>query len=499
LKLDQLLEGLSYKCLNGSIEAEIHDMDTDSRSIGPGGLFIALKGSTSDGHDYLEQARARGAAGALVEHQVPGILPDVGFTVVEVEHLSAQIAVIASRFYGQPSHHMSLIGITGTNGKTSVAQMLADAFESLEETVSVFGTIGNRIGHLLFETANTTMEPVALQRMFKKALDAGTTRLIMEVSSHGLDLGRVDHTRFSGAVFTNLTEDHLDFHPDMEAYFKAKVKLFEINEGSAVVNLDDPYGERLISMLRDAHKPVITYGLSETCDIRATDLLWKPGYTTYKLKTSDYEVEVAVPGLGRIQVYNSLAVFAVLVSLGYGQEEVLHASGALKSVPGRMERIQGDWPFDIFVDFAHTPDALRNVLEISRELTQSQLKVLFGCGGDRDRKKRPVMGKLAAMLADVIYLTSDNPRTEDPQRILEEILHGIPKAASAKVKVIPDRKNAIRTAIQSLKQGDVLLLAGKGHEPYQIIGHEKHHFDDREEALKAIEALLNYKKGNTEA
>jgi UDP-N-acetylmuramoyl-L-alanyl-D-glutamate--2,6-diaminopimelate ligase len=164
-----------------------------------------------------------------------------------------------------------------------------------------------------------------------------------------------------------------------------------------------------------------------------------------------------------------------------------------------MERIQGDWPFDIFVDFAHTPDALRNVLEISRELTQSQLKVLFGCGGDRDRKKRPVMGKLAAMLADVIYLTSDNPRTEDPQRILEEILHGIPKAASAKVKVIPDRKNAIRTAIQSLKQGDVLLLAGKGHEPYQIIGHEKHHFDDREEALKAIEALLNYKKGNTEA
>lgn len=494
LNLECLLEGLSCECLKGQLNVEINGIQTDSRSIGPGNLFIAMEGITTDGHRFLSQAASQGAIAALVEKSKEALNLDLessGFhCVVRVESLSRNLALLGSRFYENPSEAMTVIGITGTNGKTSVAQMLADALESLGKRVGVFGTIGNRIGDQTFETQNTTPEPVALQRLFRNAVNAGASHLIMEVSSHGLELGRVDHTHFKCAVFTNLTEDHLDFHGDMESYFQAKLRLFEMNQGIAVVNWEDAYGKRLVERLRASGKQVVTYGLSRVCDFRADEIAWTPLGTEFILNMPEDESKVCVPGLGRIQVFNALAVFATLSVLGFQTDAVIRSSGSLKAVPGRMERIDGIWPFDVFVDFAHTPDALRNVLEIAREMTKGKLRVLFGCGGDRDRIKRPVMGQLAATLADEVFLTSDNPRTESAESILAEVLAGIPETVMGKVLVEVDRHLAIQTAVRRLEEGDVLILAGKGHEPYQIIGTTKHHFDDREEALEALKAVM---------
>jgi len=494
LELESLLEGLSYECLKGHLDIEIKGMHTDSRKIGTGDLFIALEGVTTDGHHFLSQASSQGAVAAFVEKSEADLNLDLSSTgfqcVLRVHDLDNCLALLGSRFYGNPSEAMTVIGITGTNGKTSVAQMLADALESQGKRVGVFGTIGNRIGDLTFETQNTTPEPVALQRLFRTAVDAGVSHLIMEVSSHGLELGRVDYTKFSCAVFTNLTEDHLDFHGDMETYFQAKMKLFTMNQGTAAINWEDAYGKRLVEALRASGKPVVTYGLSQDCDFSASEIAWTASGTEFILNMPSAKSKVCVPGLGRIQVYNALAVFASLSVLGFDPDAVIRSAGSLKAVPGRMERIEGKWPFDVFVDFAHTPDALRNVLEIAREMTQGRLYVLFGCGGDRDRMKRPVMGQLAAALADAVFLTSDNPRTEKPELILAEILAGIPEALMNKVRVETDRRTAIQTAVQHMKEGDVLIMAGKGHEPYQIIGTTKYHFDDREEAAEALKAIL---------
>ena len=494
LKLECLLEGLTFECLNGRLDVEINGMQTDSRSVGTGDLFIALEGVTTDGHNYLSQAARQGAAAAFVEKTKEALNQDLdsfGFQcVVRVEDLSGCLALLGSRFYENPSEAMTVIGITGTNGKTSVAQMLSDALESQGTRVGVFGTIGNRIGDQTFETQNTTLEPVSLQRLFRTAVNAGTSHLIMEVSSHGLELGRVDHTHFSCAVFTNLTEDHLDFHGDMESYFQAKLKLFDMNQGTAVVNWEDAYGKRLVERLRASGKPVVTYGLSQKCDFSASEIAWTYKGTEFLLNMPGTKSKVCVPGLGRIQVFNALAVFAALYVLGFDTDAVIRSAAGLNPVPGRMERIEGNWPYDVFVDFAHTPDALKNVLEIVREMTRGKLHVLFGCGGDRDRLKRPVMGRLAATLADAVYLTSDNPRTEPAESILSEILAGIPEALMGKVLVEIDRRNAIQAAIRRLEKGDVLILAGKGHEPYQIIGTTKYHFDDREEALEALKVVM---------
>lgn len=486
LKLRDLLKFTSYECLYGDLDVEIMGVVTDSRRVRSGDLFIALKGATVDGCDYLGQAAVQGAAAALVERQVePEILKGFG-CVVLVEGLHSRLAELGARFFQQPSEQMEVIGITGTNGKTSVAQMLGDALETLDERVGVFGTIGNRILDQRYETQNTTLEPIELQRHFRKAADAGVTRLVMEVSSHGLELGRVDHTRFSLAIFTNLTEDHLDFHPTMEAYFLAKSKLFEMNHGISAINLDDPYGQRLVERLRALKKPVLTYGLSEACDVRAKEVVWTPAGTRFDLVADQLELTVAVPGLGKFQVYNALAVFTALLALGYDGTQLLEASKGFRAVPGRMEHLVGQWPFDVFVDFAHTPDALKNILEISRELTRGRLWVLFGCGGDRDRLKRPVMGRLAAEMADRVVLTSDNPRSESPEAILREIFEGIPEDLRQKAVVYVDRREAIRIAVQDLQPGDVLVLAGKGHETYQITGSQKEPFDDREEARHAL-------------
>jgi UDP-N-acetylmuramoyl-L-alanyl-D-glutamate--2,6-diaminopimelate ligase len=471
------------------MNVEISGIENDSRRVESGDLFVAVCGETVDGHDFLDSAVSRGASALLVDAEIfKGRMPqDSLITVVAMNNIKAQLSKIASHFYGHPSERFEVMGITGTNGKTSIAQMLADALESCGEEVAVFGTIGNRIGKTTYETTNTTLEPIALQRLFKTAADSGVTTLIMEVSSHGLELGRVDDTRFDGAIFTNLTEDHLDFHPDMEAYFQAKKKLFLMNHGVSIINADDAYGLRLAAELRTAGKSVLTYGMSVGRDVYASEVVWLTGATRYRLRTPDFETEVTVSGLGRIQVYNTLAVFAALYARGFTALSLITVSKQLKGVPGRMERIDGNRPYDVFVDFAHTPDALKNVLSISRELTQGRLKVVFGCGGDRDRKKRPIMGAIASELADEIFITSDNPRTENPAVILDEVVSGVQPDQHSKVQIEMDRRKAIYMAVLGLKVGDVLVIAGKGHETYQIIGREKFHFDDREIAVMALE------------
>lgn len=489
MTLETLLTGLPFTCLKGALDVEISDIENDSRRVGKGALYIALRGATVDGHVFLQNAIACGAVAVLIESEkyAEALQNDNDITIVVLEKPVQYLALLASKFFGYPSERMNIIGITGTNGKTSVAQMISDALGSFGEKTAVFGTIGNRIGNSFYETSNTTLEPIALQRLFKKAADEGISTLVMEVSSHGLELGRVNETRFTCAVFTNLTEEHLDFHETMEAYYQAKKRLFLINQGISIINVDDAYGLRLSEELMLLGKPVLTYGLAERCDFNASDVVWLSDGTRYLLKMPEFHSEVKVCGFGRIQVYNTLAVFAVLHAMGYSSKSLVEAAAYLRSVPGRMEHVGEQKEADVFVDFAHTPDALKNVLLISRELTKGQLKVVFGCGGDRDRKKRPMMGRIASSLADEMIITSDNPRTEDPDAILLEIMDGVVQEKKSEVRINRDRKEAIRAAVLGLKQGDVLVVAGKGHENYQIIGREKFHFDDREEVLKALE------------
>ena len=468
---------------------DVGGMSADSRRIRPGDLFFALTGESADGHGYLEDAMKRGAVAAIVERPVQ----DCGLEQFITPDTREALALAAAEFYGHPSRRFPLIGVTGTNGKTTITFLVRQLLMHEGISCGLLGTVQNIMGVDEIETAElTTAQSNDIQMRLARMLENGCRASVMEVSSHGLSQKRSYGLNFQVAVFTNLTPDHLDYHPDMEHYFQAKSILFkELGaQGRAVVGWDDPYGDRLT---RQIDGPLIRYGEREGSDVRI--ISWTPLFdgAEIELELFGRRIGAQVALMGRFNAQNIAAAAGVALALGVRVESIQEALPMLRPVPGRMERVEAGQDFRVLVDYAHTPDALEKALSATREHARGRLVSLFGCGGCRYRLKRGAMGQLSIRLADFTVITSDNPRTENPVEIIEQIVAGAVQAGGAEGAqfiVEPDRRAAIRKAISLMKSGDALLLAGKGHEDYQILPAGKIHFDDREEAKAALEERL---------
>jgi len=468
----------------------------DSRRVHGGAVFVALRGLKADGAAFAAQAVSRGAIAIVAETPRPE-----GIAVPWLETTDARLALalLADRFYEHPSRRMAVIGVTGTNGKTTTAYLLASVLDAAGLPAGVMGTVSYRVGREEREAARTTPEAPDVQQLLAEMIDAGCRSAVMEVSSHALAMKRVDGMRFAAAIFTNLTRDHLDFHEDMESYFAAKRRLFEMLEGDApaVINADDPRAASLVAVCRRA----VTYGITQPADVAPGPLTLALEGLSLDVRTPKGSVAIRSRLVGRPNVYNILAATAAAVALDLPLEAVAAGVGALPGVPGRFEVVSSSSDaVTVVVDYAHTDDALRNLLETARPLAARRLITVFGCGGDRDRTKRPLMGMVASRLSDVVIVTSDNPRSEDPARIIEEIRRGITPGAqggrSTDVVSVVDRAEAIERAVQMAGEGDLVLVAGKGHEKYQQIGDRVLPFDD---VAVAREALARRRRARSKA
>ncbi len=456
--------------------APISGIAYDSRSVRRGSVFVALKGAHADGAEFARQAAERGAIAVVAEHPIA----DLGVPVLQVTDARLALAELAADFYGHPSERMRVVGITGTNGKTTTAYLVASIFDAARMKCGVIGTVAYRIGDEVRESSHTTPEAPDVQSLLHEMVERGCVACAMEASSHALALRRVDAMTFSAGVFTNLTRDHLDFHDNMEAYFQAKRRLFEMLPpgAPALINVDDPKAGALTTVTT---KPV-TYAIARAADVTPGPLSFSIDGLDFDIRTPRGTLHAVSRLVGRPNVYNILAAAGTGVALGLPFDAIERGIQTLHAVPGRFEVVSSPKDgFTVVVDYAHTDDALRNLLETARPLARGRLITLFGCGGDRDRTKRPLMGMVASRLSDVLILTSDNPRHENPDRIIDEIQRGITpdtRRGDAPLFAIADRRRAIAKAIEVARRGDVVLLAGKGHEKYQVIGDEHVPFDD---------------------
>jgi UDP-N-acetylmuramoyl-L-alanyl-D-glutamate--2,6-diaminopimelate ligase len=478
--------GGAVRIVRGAPEVRIAGIETDSRAVRPGALFAALPGRRSDGHGFLGAAAAAGAAALLVAPGRGASAPG-GPAVVEAADLRRALGAMADRFFDHPSGDLELVGVTGTNGKTTVTWILEAIGRAAGRKPGVIGTIACRWGGRERPAANTTPEAPELQRLLREMADSGVQIAALEASSHALELDRLVGCRFAVAVFTNLGRDHLDFHSDLVAYGAAKARLFtEFAPQASVINIDDPAGARLAAAARGA---VVTYGLGATAGLRAVEIAAGAAGLSFVIAAEGLRLPVVSPLLGEHNVGNILAAAGAARALGLPWEAVRAGVAACRIVPGRFERVdgRGAGPL-VLVDFAHTPEAVENALRVARGLCRGRVAVVLGCGGDRDRGKRPLMGAAAARLADRAYLTSDNPRSERPEEILAQILAGArASGGAAELQVIEDRRAAIRAAIRDSGPGDLVLIAGKGHETTQTVGERALPFSDREEARRALE------------
>ena len=455
----------------------------DNRRVRPGTVFFCVRGFTRDGHDFAADAVARGAVALVVDHAL-----GLGVPEIVVEDVRAAMAPAAARLHGDPTATLRTIGVTGTNGKTTTAYLVRALLEAAREPTGLLGTVTSVIGGAEHAVSRTTPEAIDLQATFAAMRAAGDTHCVMEASSHALALGRADAIHWAAAIFTNLTQDHLDFHPTMEDYFLAKCRLFvEGRPNVAVINVDDPYGARLAGEVRGHVDELVTVGIdSPAADLRATDI--HSAFAGSSFAAGGLRLRSPLPG--RFNVMNVLGAVAAVRALGVGDATIVAALPQAGRVPGRFEPVTEGQDFAVLVDYAHTPDSLENVLNAARPLTRGTLVCVFGCGGDRDRGKRPQMGAISARLADVTIVTSDNPRSEEPAAIVEEILAGVPDG-SAGVEAIVDRHAAIRRAIGLAGAGDVVVIAGKGHEQGQEFADgRKLPFDDVGVAREALRARL---------
>ena len=456
----------------------------DSRAVGPGDVFVAIPGGTADGHDYLEAARGQGAVAAVVER----IVPDVPLAQIRVPNARRALAVLAAEETDHPSRELTLVGVTGTNGKTTTAHLVRAVMEQQGDRTGVVGTIGHEFGGVRTKAAHTTPEAPELERLLRVWRDAGADAVAMEVSSHALAQDRTYGLAFDAAVFTNLTQDHLDFHATMEAYRAAKARLFRADDRGdrskpfvGVLNADDPAS----AWIREhGDGEFLTYGRSAAAEVSAADASLGPEGTRLRIRHPRGTETAALRLRGAFNVTNALGAFGVCYVLGVPPAVIAKGLGTLERVPGRLEPVDEGQPFQVLVDYAHTPDALERALEAVRAMKPNRLRCVFGCGGDRDRGKRPLMGAVAARMADDVVVTSDNPRSEDPGRIVEDVVAGT--AGAAHVRAIVDRAEAIDAAIAACGDGDALLIAGKGHETYQILGGRIVDFDDRAVARRAL-------------
>ena len=464
MRLDQVIMGVE----GSAAGIEVRDLAYDNRLVRPGTLFFCVPGFAHDGHDFACDAVTRGAAALVVERGL-----ELKALQVKVPSARAAMALAAAAFYGDPTARLVTVGVTGTNGKTTTAFLVRALLEAGGRQTGLLGTVKSVIGGVKHDVQRTTPEAIDLQRTFREMLDKGDRACVMEVSSHALELHRADAIHFAAAIFTNLTQDHLDFHPTMEDYFRAKRLLFERDEppASAIVNVDDPYGARLAA---DLDQP-ITFALHIPADYRATAVTTGLSGSTFTVESPDGALKLTSPLRGEFNVYNVLGALAAARALEVPAETCVEAIATAGQVPGRFETVDDGQPFAVVVDYAHTPDSLENVLKAARSLTDGRLIAVFGCGGDRDRGKRPLMGEIAKRLSDRVIVTSDNPRSEDPEAIIEEILAG----SGREVEHYVDRREAIATAISQAGSGDVVVIAGKGHEQGQEFeGGRKLPFDD---------------------
>jgi len=462
---------------------------TDSRKVQPGDAFVAFQGETMDGRNYIPQAISNGASAVLWEEEGYRWNSDTTTPNIAVPGLRKQLGEIASAFYGEPSKKLWVIGITGTNGKTSCSHWLARSMSHLGRKSAVIGTLGNGFTDALSETVNTTPDPVMLHGLLAEYLGQNAQAVAMEVSSHGLEQGRVTGMKFDVAVFTNLTRDHLDFHGDMASYAAAKRKLFAWPDLKfAVINTDDAFGIELAQFTRQRGVTTLTYGFGEA-DIRGSDLALDEHGLSMHVSTPQGGARLSAKVMGKFNASNLLAVLATLLVSGVALDQAIAELSQTQPVAGRMQQIGGEGLPVVVVDYAHTPDALEKALSNLREQCKGALICVFGCGGNRDKGKRPLMGKTASQLADSVIITADNPRNEEPQSIIADILSGIAADDASHIRIEPDRANAIRAAIQQAKAGDVVLLAGKGHESTQHIGDTKFPFNDMAVATEIIRTM----------
>ncbi|MDR1726698.1 MAG: UDP-N-acetylmuramoyl-L-alanyl-D-glutamate--2,6-diaminopimelate ligase [Acidobacteriota bacterium] len=470
---------------SGNLDIPIRGISYDSRRVQKDDIFIAVKGEKADGFRYIDKAMDAGATAVACERPRPKDFPGA---YVRVEDARKFMAEFAHAFYYHPCAGMKLVAITGTKGKTTTAWLIDSIYRRSGLASCIMGTIENRIGDERHASNYTTPEAPDVASFFHQAVQRGCTHGVLEVSSHALHLRRVYGAKFTIGVFTNLSHDHLDFHQDMESYYQAKKMLFGAENGNdldiAFVNADDPYGRRLAD---EIDVPVVTYGFHPSADIHVKEWESRLDGTDIVLDTPEGEISFHAQLVGRPNAYNIMAAAGVSLGLGLTREHVRVGIEALAGVPGRMERVDAGQDFLVIVDYAHSPASLENLLETAGQLPHRRIITVFGCGGDRDRTKRPVMGEIAARLSDVVVATSDNPRTEDPAAILREIEPGL-KQGRASYKVKPDRRIAIQAALAQAGTGDIVVIAGKGHEPYQIVGGKKLPFDDRTVAREMIRA-----------
>jgi UDP-N-acetylmuramoyl-L-alanyl-D-glutamate--2,6-diaminopimelate ligase len=498
--LKELLTGLEGCHVSGDDQLTVPAVAYHSQDVVPGSVFVALKGARTDGHRFLEAALNRGARVIVTEQE---LTPPSGVTVVRVPDARLALAHLAAAFYRHPSRELVLVGITGTNGKTTTTYLLEAILDAAGHRTGVVGTVNYRMGSRTWPAPVTTPESLDLQRLLREMRSHDVSHVFLEVSSHALDLRRVDCATFAAGVFTNLSQDHLDYHLEMDGYFAAKSRLFlellangRAAGGTAVLNLDDPRGEELH---RRVCAPTLTYGMHPRSQVRPLVTRFQRHGLEARITTPAGEVEINSRLVGPFNLANILAATATALTLGLTLEEVARGIAALNGVPGRLERFGPLEGPAVFVDYAHTPAALASALKALRALNFSRMITVFGCGGDRDRSKRPLMGQAAAAASQLVVVTSDNPRSEEPMSIIREIEGGLKaqnipcltktaaRQGNSGYLVVPDRREAIRLAVELSRPGDAVLVAGKGHENYQIRGQQRLHFDDREEVLEALQ------------
>ena len=479
--------------LIGDGNVPITDVTHDSRQAGRGSLFVAVRGELFDAHKFVSQVIEQGAVAILSELEPPaGSQSGNGFPPgawLQVDNVRRAMALAAAEIHHHPSRELQLVGITGTNGKTTTAYLIASIPEAAGEPVAMTGTVEYRLGKERKKAGRTTPEATDMQRLLRQAVEIGCKTAVMECSSQAMDFHRCDELEYAVAVFSNLTRDHLDYHKTMENYWYAKQRLFDGRLGSkpktSVINVDDPYGIQLANRLEKEGLRVVRYAVKADAHITAREPEFSLAGMRFRLRTPAGEREFHSPLVGPPHIYNTLAAVGSGLALGYSLDVITNALGTCTGAPGRFERVPHDGDFAVVVDYAHSDDALLNVLRTAREVTKGRVITVFGCGGDRDASKRAPMGEAAGSLSDVVILTSDNPRTEDPSRILEDAEAGIVKTGKPYEK-IADRREAIHHAIEQARTDDLVLIAGKGHEDYQIIGRETFHFDDKEVAREAL-------------
>lgn len=491
MRLSNLIRNLDIIDINGGLNIEITNIHYDSREIKDKGLFICINGFNSNGHNYIKSAIKNGAKAFLIEEDINlNEINKKDFTFIKVNNTRKSMAIISDTFYNSPSSKLNIIGITGTNGKTTTSYLLKDVLDKIQKC-GLIGTINIDDGVNNIESKNTTPESLDLQRIFNNMLSNNCKYCSMEVSSHSLELDRVEQCEFSIGVFTNLTKEHLDFHNGLIEYRNAKQKLFFKTNTANLINIDDEHGNIIFDNIKKLNVPAYTYCINEDninlkeADFVASDIKLYSSGVSYKLKTPTYTEDIYINIPGRFSVYNTLAVIGTCYILGIDINIVKEALKNTRGIRGRFETIKNNKNINVIIDYAHTPDALENVLSTVKEFTDGKIITVFGCGGDRDKIKRPIMGAISQNNSDITIITSDNPRHENLNLIIYDILSGIDKNKE-NYKVIENRKDAISKAIEMATEKDVVIIAGKGHEKYQIIGDIKHYFDDYEVALEFI-------------